>query len=92
MEQDGHGTGVAWNRTGMEQDWHGTGLAWNRTGMEKDWHGTGLAWNTSLPFNYKNNQQDALYRLILLFQVSSTCFGRCFRPSSGVLDCIYSSW
>ena len=26
----------------------------------------------------------------LLFQVSSTCFGRRFRPSSGALDCIYS--
>ena len=28
----------------------------------------------------------------LLFQVSCTCFGRCFRPSSGALDCIYSIW
>jgi len=26
----------------------------------------------------------------LLFPVGSTCFGRCFRPSSGALDCIYS--
>ena len=25
----------------------------------------------------------------LLFQVGSTCFGRCFRPSSGAHDCIY---
>jgi hypothetical protein len=34
-----------------------------------------------------------IYRLIkLLFQVSSTCFGRCFRPSPGALDCIYSIW
>jgi len=22
----------------------------------------------------------------------STCFGRCFRPLSGALNCIYSSW
>jgi len=28
----------------------------------------------------------------LLFKVISTCFGRCFRPSSGALDCIYSIW
>jgi len=30
--------------------------------------------------------------LYLLFLVSSTCFGRCFCPSSGTLDCIYSIW
>ena len=28
----------------------------------------------------------------LLFLVSPTCFGRCFRPPSGALDCIYSIW
>jgi hypothetical protein len=28
----------------------------------------------------------------LLFLVSSTCFGWCFCPSSGALDCIYSIW
>jgi hypothetical protein len=22
----------------------------------------------------------------------STCFGQCFHPSSGALDCIYSTW
>jgi len=27
-----------------------------------------------------------------LFLVSFACFGRCFRPSSGALDCIYSMW
>ena len=26
----------------------------------------------------------------LLFQISSICFGRCFRPPSGALDCICS--
>jgi len=31
-------------------------------------------------------------RVNLLFKVSSTCFGRCFRPSSGALDCTYSIW
>jgi len=31
-----------------------------------------------------------LYRFIYLLLVSSTCFGRCFPPSSGALDCIYS--
>jgi len=28
----------------------------------------------------------------LFFFFSSTCFGRCFRPSSGALDGIYSIW
>ena len=27
-----------------------------------------------------------------LFIIGSTCFGRCFRPSLGALDCIYSFW
>jgi len=31
-----------------------------------------------------------LFWLIYLFLISSTCFGRCLRPSSGALDCIYS--
>ena len=30
------------------------------------------------------------FLFIYLYQISSTCFGRCFRPSSGALDCIYS--
>jgi len=29
---------------------------------------------------------------IYLYPISYTCFGRCFRPSSGALDCIYSFW
>ena len=29
---------------------------------------------------------------IYLFPIGSTCFGRCFPPSSGALDCIYSFW
>ena len=33
-----------------------------------------------------------IYRFIYLFLVSSACFGRCFRPSSGARDCIYSFW
>ena len=40
----------------------------------------------------KSNQQNATIEVNLLFLVSSTCFGRCFRPSSGALDCIYSIW
>jgi len=32
------------------------------------------------------------YRCIYLLLVSSTCFGRCLRPSSGALVCIYSLW
>jgi len=42
--------------------------------------------------DYESNQQDATTQVILLFLVSSTCFGRCFRPPSGALDCIYSTW
>ena len=41
---------------------------------------------------YESNQQDATIEVNLLFLVSSTCFERCFRPSSGALDCIYSIW
>ena len=33
-----------------------------------------------------------LFWFIYLYRISSTCFGRCFRPSSGALDCIYSLW
>jgi len=33
-----------------------------------------------------------LQYLVILFLVSSTCSGRCFRPSSGALYCIYSIW
>ena len=29
---------------------------------------------------------------IYLYPISSTYFGRCFRPSSGALDCIYNFW
>jgi len=36
------------------------------------------------------NDKMQLYRFIYLFLVSCTCFGRCFRPSSGARDCIYS--
>ena len=34
------------------------------------------------------DHQDANY----LFLVSSTCFGRYIRPSSGARDCIYCFW
>ena len=38
-----------------------------------------------------DDQQDAaILRHIYLFLISCTCFERSFRPSSGVLDCIYS--
>ena len=36
-----------------------------------------------------DDQQDATI-LVYLFLTSSTCFGRCLRPSPGALDCIYS--
>jgi len=38
-----------------------------------------------------DDQQDAtILWLIYLCLISSTCFGRCFRSSSGALDCVYS--
>jgi hypothetical protein len=44
--------------------------------------------------SYEINQQYAtIYIYINLFLfISSTYFGRCFRPLSGALDCIYSIW
>jgi hypothetical protein len=42
--------------------------------------------------NHESNQQYATIQVNLLFLVSSTCFGRCFRPSPGTLDCICSIW
>jgi hypothetical protein len=38
------------------------------------------------------NQQDTTIQVNLLFLVSSTCFGQCFRPSLGALDCVCSIW
>jgi len=38
-----------------------------------------------------DNQQDATV-LIYLLLISSTCFGRSFRPSSGAYHCNYSFW
>jgi len=50
------------------------------------------SWVHALWYNYERNQHDATIQVNWLFLVSSTCFGQCFRPSSGVLDCIYSIW
>jgi len=38
-----------------------------------------------------NSQLDATIKLLLLISISSTCFGRYFRPSSGPLDSVYST-
>jgi len=38
-----------------------------------------------------DNQQDATILFYLLI-INSTCFWRCFRPSSGAYHCNYSSW
>jgi len=38
-----------------------------------------------------DNQQDATI-LIYLFLIGCTCFGRCFRPSSGAYHCNYIFW
>ena len=44
------------------------------------------------PNDYESNQQDAIIQVNLLFLVGYTCIGRCFRPSSGTLDCILTFW
>jgi hypothetical protein len=41
---------------------------------------------------YESDQQNAIVYVNLLFLVGSACFGRCFRPSSVALYCIYSFW
>ena len=46
-------------------------------------------------FTVSANVHPSCCRLVLWMswnEVSSTCFGRCFRPSLGTLDCIYSFW
>ena len=50
------------------------------------------SWIRASWYNYESNQQDATIYVNLLFLVSSTCFGWCFRSSSGALNCIYSIW
>jgi hypothetical protein len=45
-----------------------------------------------MAYFYESNQQHATIQVNLLFQVSSTCFGRCFRVSTGAFDFIYSIW
>jgi len=39
-----------------------------------------------------NSQLDATIIILLITSISSTCFGRWYRPSSGALDCVYSLW
>ena len=41
-------------------------------------------------YNKINNQLDAAIIILLIISISSTCFGRWFRPSSGAADCVYS--
>jgi len=36
--------------------------------------------------------KDVTLWFINLYPICCTCFGRCFRPSSGAFDCIYSFW
>jgi hypothetical protein len=49
-----------------------------------------LSWIRASWYNYESNQQDATIEINLLFLVSSTCFGQCFRPSSEALDCVFT--
>jgi hypothetical protein len=38
------------------------------------------------PNDYESNKRDAIIQVNLVFLIGSTCFGQCFRPSSGALD------
>ena len=42
-------------------------------------------------YNSINSQLDATIIILLIISISSTCFGRYFRPSSGALDSVYNS-
>jgi len=42
--------------------------------------------------NNTHSQLDAKIISSLIISISSSCFGRWFRPSSGALDCVYSLW
>ena len=50
--------------------------------------------NNSILSNNINIKIDAtiIILILLIISISSTCFGRLFRPSSGALDCVYSLW
>jgi len=39
-----------------------------------------------------NNQLHATIITLLIISISSTCFGKLFRPSSGALDGVYCLW
>ena len=43
-------------------------------------------------YNNINSRLDATIIILRITSISSTCFGRQFRPSSGALDCVYSLW
>ena len=42
--------------------------------------------------NNIDNQHRCNNNGLLIIPISSTCFGRWIRPSSGALDCVYSLW
>jgi hypothetical protein len=44
------------------------------------------SWIRATWYDYESNQQDATIQVNLLLLVDSTCFGRCFRPSSAPDD------
>jgi len=66
-----------------------------RNTREPDLH---VAWlrssptTTSAVVGSTNSQLDATIIILLTISISSTCFGRQSRPSSGALDCVYSLW
>jgi len=50
------------------------------------------SWIRASWYDNKSNKQGAVIQVSVLSLVGSTCFERCFRPSSGALECIYSFW
>ena len=44
-----------------------------------------------ISFLQQNQLDIPMYQIYFIFEWHSTCFGRSFRPSSGVQDCTYSN-
>jgi hypothetical protein len=51
-----------------------------------------FVWPRIIETNNIDNQLDATVMVTVIIPISSTCFGRWFRPSSGAQDCVYSLW
>ena len=53
--------------------------------------GLTFIWPCVVIYFYSKTNQMHQYLKFILLELQSTCFGRCFRPSSGVKNCTYSN-